>query len=522
MSIFDKFTRKNDEAASRARERKRRYNELTDMLVSNIKNDQAASPEDAHFFKAALSLLKGKMRRYIEDRESDTPLGARACFLVSDDKMRAFTCVLPPEEGGEEITLDELQRARHYEGIDSGILEEKEQRIVQGRQYLRIIQIAQGIFPESGKDGMVTDRFKKCPLLTIDVPEEGEVDFGVEAPVQIVQKGAVLCNIQPAVPGKDGVDVMGNVLPCESVDDALVLYGKNTSMSEDGRSLQADTDGVVFWDEDGWTVRRATVCEGAVSDKNLDIAGHLYINGDVREGARITATGDIVIMGEVCGARVDSKNGSIRVIRGIKSDSQVRAKAQVQASVMSDSKVEAGEHVYAEVIEQCDVTSGGTICAGGEHGLILGGYVKAMDKIRCLKVGNMSGTRTKLAVGYKPELAKELEEVQPVLTEVQGTLGMLRKNISVLKMAGKTLSQEKRKVLEQLVEQREAYYQKEADLIKRQKTVQEELRKARSGSVSYKELWPETEVRIGDKVGIFNSREKNGNVHVFAGNVVVK
>ncbi len=522
MSIFDKISRRNDEAASRARERKRRYNELTDRLVSNIKNNQSASPEDAHFFKAALSFLKGKMRRYIEDRENDTPLGARACFLVSEDRMRAFTCVLPPEEGGEEITLDEFQRARHYEGIDCGILEENEQRIVQGRQYLRLIQIAQGKLPENGKAGIVSNMFKRCPVLTIDVPEEEEVDFGVEVPIQIVQKGAVLCKIQPSVPGKDGMDVMGNVLPCESVDDFTVLYGKNTSMSEDGRSLLADTDGIVFWDEDGWTVRKATVFEGNVVDKNIDIAGHLYVNGDVRDGASVTATGDIVIMGEVCGARVDSRNGSIRVIRGIKSDSQVKSKVQVQASVMSDSRVEAGEHVYAGVIEQCDVVSGGTICVGGEHGLILGGYVKAKDKIRCLKVGNMSGTNTRLAVGYKPELAKELEDVQPVLAEVQGTLGMLRKNISALRMAGNTLSQEKRKVLDQLVEQRKAYEQKEADLLKRQKTVQEELRKARSGSVSYRELWPVTEVRIGDKVGIFNSQEKNGNVHVFAGNVVVK
>ncbi len=522
MSIFDKFSRKNDEAASRARERKRRYNELTDRLVSNIKNDQTTSSENAHFIKAALAYLKSKMRRYIEEREGNTPLGARACFFVSEDKMRAFTCVLPPEEGGEEITLDEFQRARHYEGIDNGILEDKEQLIVRNRQYLRLIQIAQGKLPKDGKAGMVTELFKRCPLLTINVTERDEVDFDAETPIQIVQKGAVLCNITHAVPGEDGVDVMGNVLPCESVDDSAVTYGKNTSVSEDGKSLLADTDGIVFWDEDGWTVRRATVHDGTVADKNLDVAGHLYINGDVRDGADVTATGDIVIIGEVCGARVDSRNGSVRVIRGIKSDSQVKAKSQVQALVISDSNVEAGQHIYSEVIEQCDATSGGTIRVGGEHGLILGGYVKAREKITCLKVGNMSGTHTRLAVGYQPELAKELEEVQSVLAEVQGTLGMLRKNITTLRMAGKTLSQEKRKVLEQLVEQRGAYDRKEADLLKRQKGMQEELRKARSGSVSYRELWPVTEVRIGDKVGIFSSQEKNGNIHVFAGNVVVK
>ncbi len=520
MSIFDKFSRKNGEVTSKARLRKQRYNELMENMLSNMKRDAEKLPSSAPVIKANLQFLKHTMRRYLE--ENETPLGSHACFFVTEDKMTAFVLVFPPEEGGEDITLQKLQSSRHYEGIGSGVFEGREEQLVKNKEYLHFIPIARGTNPKEGSNSVVSDLYKRLQPFTLNISEQEQVNFNIAKQVQIVHKGDVICKIKPAVPGTDGMDVMGNVLPCKAVDESEIHSGRNTSVSDDGQALLADVDGVLFWNEENWTVRRTNISDETISAKSVDVAGHLYIKGDVRDGASVTATGDILIIGEVSGAQICSKNGSIRVTKGIKEKSEIKAKVQVQALVATNSKIEAGQHIYTEVIEQCDVTSGGTIHVGGEHGLILGGYVKAKEKIVCSKIGNMSGVRTQLAVGYQPEIAQEFEQVKSVLDEVQGTLEMLRKNISTMRMAGKTLSLEKRSVLEQLIEQRDAYDKRESDLLKRQKDVQEKLAKARSGSVTYKELWPVTEVQIGDRTGIFNSHEKNGNIHIYAGSVVVK
>lgn len=535
MSIFDRFVKKSGQTDSKdkeikttkaakvakARQRKQLYNELTEKLNSNLKDDQKKIPGNAQTIKPFISLLKQNARRYLEEHDDSEPLDAFPCFFVSEDIMSAFVCVFPPETGGQDITLEELQRSRHYAGIDNGVFESREEEIVRKREYLHIITIARGILPKDGKDSALTDVLKRCGSFSINVGETEEVAFGADSKIQLVREGDVLCKITPAVPGEDGVDVRGNVLPCAEVHEVIISQGKNTKIAEDGYSLIAATDGIAFWEDDNWAVRRATILD-EVEGKKVDVAGHLYIKGDVSCNADVCATGDIVVLGGINGSKVCSKNGSVRAYKGIRECILVQAKYQVQASEIIKSKLEAGQHVYAGVIDQCDITSGGTLCAGGEHGLILGGDIRVKEKVVCRKVGNASGTLTKIAVGYEPELADEIQQVKAVLEETQGTLELLRKNISTLRMAGKTLSLEKRNVLEQLVEQRNAYDKREAELQKRLKTSQEKLRMARSGSVSYQELWPVTEVQIGDKSEVFKSQEKNGSVHIYAGKVVVK
>ncbi len=520
MSILDSL-KKSAETTNKAKQRRQLCNEITDRLNRNIKEDQAKFPDKADTINGSLPLLRRTAKRYLGlKRVSSDPYDALPVFFVSEDNMTAFVCVFPPEEGGEDITLEMIKKSQHYEGIANGIFEDREQQLVREREYLHMIPIARGHAPKEGRRCEISERFRRLPPFRIAVGIKEEVSFKNMQKIQLVHKGDTVCIIKPAVPGRDGIDVMGNVLKCRDIEDFKVPVGRHTRLSEDKLSLVADNDGLLYWNDDKWNVLKATIVEGKLSGGKKDVAGHLYITGDVCDGAEVIATGDILIMGEVASSNVRSTNGSIRVIKGVR-DAVIEAKSQVQLSEMTDSKVKAGEYVYAEVIEQCDVTCLGTVLVGGARGLVLGGYVKAKEQVFCRKIGNMSGTHTKIAVGYQPELMSELHQLNAALDEVQGTLAVLRKSISNLRMAGSTLSMEKRNVLVQLVDQRDAYDSREAELLKRQKEVRKKLRQSRTGRLSFNELWPVVEVQIGDKKGVFREKEGSGSIHIYSNQVLL-
>ncbi len=521
MSILDSL-RRTAKPTNKAKQRRQLCNEITEKLIHNIREDQDKFPDKAVTIKDSLPVLRRMAKRYLGiRRETSGPCDALPVFFVSEDYMTAFVFVFPPEEGGEDITLEMIKKSQHYEGISNGIFEEREKQLVREQEYLHMIPIARGIAPKEGRQCEIAERFRRFPLFRISVGIKEEVKFKGKQNMQLVHKGDTICGIKPAVMGKDGVDVMGNVLACKDIEASKVPVGRNTRLSEDKLSLLADNDGLLYWNDNKWNVLRGTIVDEKLSGGKKDVAGHLYIMGDVCDGAEVTATGDILIMGEVVGSKVHSTNGSIRIMKGVRDNAVIEAKSQLQISEMTDSKVKAGEYVYAEVIEHCDVTCLGNVMVGGLRGLVIGGYIKAKEQIFCRKIGNMSGTLTKVAVGYQPELMDEMHQLNAALDEVQGTLAILRKSISNLRMAGHTLSIEKRNVLEQLVEQRDAYDKRESDLLKRQKEVKEKLRQSMAGRLNFKELWPVVEVNIGDKKGVFREKEGSGSIHIYSSQVLL-
>lgn len=519
MSIFDRFAKKNAEA-SEARQRRRRMNELMEEFNVNIKEDRNRFFPNGGWMDPFLASIKKELNRY-KTNVTASPLHTQAYFFLTEDHMQAFACLLPPDCGGEEITVTAFQTEMRYEGIVSGIQAEYIEEFVAGKKYLHVFPIAQGVAPKAGQDGAITELFEKCPVPVLDIAEGEEINFN-EVPFQLVRKGEVICKIQPAVPGKDGIDVTGKTLHSATSTEISVPAGKNTKLIHHGTALVADTDGALSLQEGLWTVSQATIQMESLQGKNLDATGQLYVNGDVTDGARVICTGDILIFGEVRNANILSKNKSVRVMKGVSTGSIIMAKSQVQAEVISDSKVSAGQYIYACVMENSDVTSGGSIYVGGRHGLILGGFVKAKGNIACTKIGNLSGLRNHLAVGYMPELMEEAERIAIDITQMQDLLEKMRKTILGMRMAGESLPLEKRTILNKLVEQRDLMEQRKQEMQKRQKDIQQQLLNCRSGNICCQELNPIAEVQIGDRTGVFTYPEKNCNFHIYAGQVVVK
>jgi len=511
MSIIDQIRRIGDRSSARA---------LLNQLEDNQKEDRGLFPEDAERWEPFLPVLRGILEQRYAGEEPEKPLDAAIRFFVTEDRMNAYGCILPPTEGGAELGLDVFGKELQYSGISAGLEQDTALTYLAQKYYLHIFPVARGVPPEDGVDGGREDLFEPRPVFIIDEREGKTADFSEKKPVQLVRIGDTVCRIRPATAGKDGVDVTGRVLPCRPGVPAELPIGTNLQVSEDGLRVEATENGAVYRKEDGTIFVQTAVVRKGTLTKDDHLVWMAFIDGDIPEGIQVTSTSNVLVMGEVRGAQLTS-NGSVRVLGGIRKGSRVEAKGQVLAPVIQDSRVKAGKTVIAEEIADSEVAGENVYVLGGE-GVIRGGAIRAAVRVECLRVGSPDGGENRFFLGGAEDLKKEIEQLTGELAEDQDTLEKLRKSILNLRMAGGALSMENRGLLDQLTEQKKLYEERVAETDARLEENRALLRAARSGTLSCRELYPLTVVQIGDRSKEFAFPEQNCNIHIYGGQVVSK
>ncbi len=515
MSIFDTI-----QQSGAALQRKLQVNGLIGQLNDNEKEDREQYPEDAPRWQPFLKMLRGALEQYKALR-AEEPVDASVRLYVTADKMTAYGCILPPLDGGKDLTPAAFGKAFQSSGVTAGIDQELYVSVLARKLYLHIFPIARGSLPQDGTDGSYEYLFRPQPLFSIDIREGKTADFSQVRPVQLIRRGEPVCRITLPTPGVEGSDVTGRKLPCRAGAPVAVPEGRNTALSEDGTRLEATENGAVYTDQDGeFFVQTACLRLGGITAAD-DLVWLTYVDGDITEGAKIQSTSSILVMGEIRGAEICSK-GSVRAQKGIFKGTKIEAKGQVLAPVIRDSEIKAGKDVYAEQIVDSDVSADGSVFVLGGEGVIKGGVIRTRTQVECIRVGDASGSRNRFCVGWMPELDEEIKRLSGELDEAQKTLEKLRRNVLNLRMAGDALSREKRELLGQLNEQKKLYEDRAAELDERLKAAREKLREARSGRVICKELNPVTVVQIGDRTGEFKYSDSNCSIRVYMGQVVSK
>lgn len=514
MSIFDVIQQNGA-----VLQRRLQVTGLIGQLNDNEKEDRERYPGDAPRWKPFLGILRGALEGY-KELSADKPIDASVRFFVTEDRMHAYGCVLPPMDGGAELSPADFGKALQKSGVTAGIDQEISLAVLAEKRYLHLFPAARGVFPEDGTDGSREDLFEPRPVFQVEEREGKTADFSQERPVQLILRGEPLCRITLPTPGREGVDVTGRKLPCRAGVPVEVSIGRNTALSEDGLRLEATENGAVYAKDGELFVQTACVrAETLKADDNL--VWLAYIDGDIPEGIKVESTNSILVMGEIRGAEIRC-NGSVRAQKGIKKGAKIEAKGQILAPVIRDSQVKAGKDIFAETVLNSDVSSGGSVFVLGGEGAILGGTVRARNRVECVRIGDASRSRNHFYVGWSPELNEEIERLSEELDGTQKTLGKLRKNVLNLRMAGDALSMEKRELLGQLNEQKDLYEARADELEEQLKAAREKLRAAREGRVLCRELNPVTVVQIGDRTGEFNFPDTNCNIRVYAGQVISK
>lgn len=527
MSIFDYFVSKPADEQPKKPLSPTPHRRIFAELEEAKAEAKEQYPDDGQMLDDFVRLLKESYQSRYKKRMGGEPqpLKAEPRFFLSEDRMSAYACLLPPENGGEGVTLESFLEDMRYEGISHGILREEIQRELE-RGYFRIFPVARGTPPQEGIDGKVTELFQRRSNKCLEIRSDNQVDFQ-DIQLQPIRKGTVICLIRSEKPGTDGMDVTGKTLPSPPPLRVSAPQGENTALSKGGQALSASVDGILYIKDDLFCVHAQKIIDGDLNQfqGTLQISGNLYIEGNVDGGVSVVASGDVVINGKVMQAHVTSMSGTIRVQHGVygtEGKTFLSAAGQVQAPVMEWAEISAGDSVIAEVISNSKIRTDRTVYVMSGRGAIAGSSIQAGDSVLCVRVGNLAKERSRFSVGYPPHTPEAWNRARAELAEAQSTINMLWATITDLRRKGTRITDREKTVLQQLVEQRDLYMKKRETLSAELSTLEKVLEKKSKGRIQCETLLPCLDVQIGRFTEEIATEEENCSIHLVENRIVLR
>lgn len=528
MSIFDRFFSKENGGQKGKPAHRASGTRMESKLDESVAEAKERYPKDSKTVEDFSWAIKDtrRVRRKKSLEGFMDPMNAEAKFFLSQDRLVAYACLLPPENDGEELTLEAFLEDMHYEGIIYGVLEETIPHEF-SHGYYHVFPVARGTLPQAGEDGKVVEMFPRRSRTRLAVQNGSEVDFSKDSQFQPIRKGTVICRICPPKPGTDGRDVTGAVLPCPAVASAHASHGENVAAGEGGQTLTAAVDGILYIENDQFCVYEQKIIDGDLDrpQGTLQVSGNLYIGGNVDGGASVEATGDIVIDGKVGQARVTSTKGTIHVRQGIcgaDGKTFITAAGQVQSPVIEWARVDAGTSVIAEIISNCKIQCGGTVYAMTGRGMIVTSQICAQDSILCLRVGNVTGERSRFSVGYPPDIQEKWMTIKLEIVELQSIIQELWEPVLTLRKKGSRITEAEKSLLAQLKERRDMNLSRLGELKEEIRVVNQMLDKKSRGKIRCEKVYPVLEVQFGRLTEEIITVEEKCNIHVENGAILLQ
>lgn len=331
---------------------------------------------------------------------------------ISDDKMLAIG-ELTLAQGGNVLSLDDakmqLVKARVARGYKQAFLEkllQKQFEMPAGSSTKGIL--AKGRLPIDGQDTKFNTLVKtlKDRLKTPKLKDDGSVDMRDFGKLASVSPGETLIRQQPATPGKEGFNVLGDLLPAKSGEILSLVSGEGTEISKSNPlELVSTIAGVPVEINNGMRVDDIfTISEVTVKSGHIDFNGSVIVSGNIEPGMRVKAKGDITIFGTVESAQLTA-DGNITVKQGIighykpedKSLScTLNCKGDIYISHAQYSYLEATNILIERQASHCSIKAVNLLQVGQAElpkGRLFGGEVLNATTLIAGEIGNESGAK---------------------------------------------------------------------------------------------------------------------------------
>ena len=339
----------------------------------------------------------------------------KAVISVSKNKMEAHITFTAPVNGGERLSPAALQAAINNSEVNFGILEDVVKNLCEVRDFDKPYLFASGLNYVAGKDAYHEYKFdtkKKVPKPK--VMEDGTVDFRALNLIEMAKKDMLLVSIVPEVQGTDGMNVVGQTIPCpKSKPPVPIPVTKNTYLSPDGLHLYSSTPGQILFDGRKVTINPVLEIAGDVNNStgNIDFVGSVVIKGNVVAGFKVVADGDIDITGVVESSHINAK-GNVLISRGVQGadKAEIIAEGDVSLKFAENCTIRAGRNINAEAVLHSKITCRGSVELAGKSGYLVGGEAYVHGRIFAKTIGSAMGTATNIQVGLDPEAYEEYKE----------------------------------------------------------------------------------------------------------------
>lgn len=334
----------------------------------------------------------------------------RIILALSPDHLEAYITVKKfPTDAA--VTKEDIEKTLKQGNVVYGILEEAVNSAIIPENWGSPVLVAIGTPPVNGKDGVILYKYKADTKAGIPKQlSDGRTDYYNLKQIYCVAEGDVLAVITDCVPGQPGISVSGEVIPPKEGKAVYVKPGKNVELRDDNHIVVATTDGHVIIKGNTFNVTKVYRIDGDVNFNtgNIMFNGSVVITGNICEGFRVLADGNVEVMNIISGGFVEC-SGELRVKNGIvgKNKSVIKAGGSVITKFIENSIIESGIDVeVSEGIMHSTVSASNNVSVTGK-GVIVGGLVRAGQEISCRIAGSNLATATELEAGINPNLRKE-------------------------------------------------------------------------------------------------------------------
>lgn len=333
---------------------------------------------------------------------------------ISQDRMYAIGRFYPPSNKGSCMNSKEIMNSLTQVGIKEGIVQDNIESFINNRRYCEDIILAKGVKPVEGKDAVIIYHFNTDTTVKPKVNDDGTVDFHQLNVISTINKGDLLATLEPAIDGKNGYDIYGNVLKPGKIVRKILRHGKGIHLSDDGLMMYSDVNGhAMLRDNRVFVANTYEVPANVdVSTGDINYEGNVSIKGNVITGFSVQAKGDIIVDGVVEGATLRA-GGNIILKRGMQGMSRgtMEAEGNIISKFIENAEVKAGGYITTEAILHSKISARGDVTVGGKKGFVTGGEIRSATSITIKTAGSTMGTNTVLEVGIDPTVSDEFKSL---------------------------------------------------------------------------------------------------------------
>lgn len=355
-------------------------------------------------------------------------------FKIDDDKMTAKLSLTPPYSGAP-VSLFQIQLALQAKGIVSGIMiNEIEAALNEGHAEERII--AKGLHPVPGTDARFQSLIPKMRERKPLVDKRGVADYRDLGQLIVVRPGdPLMCRTRPSE-GKKGMNITGQILmprPGQDTPFASGLQGveldPNDEFDPDHNSLLlAAITGQPKLVANGVMVEPTlNLPQVDISSGNIHFDGTINIKGDIKDGMKVHASGDVFVGGTVEAAEIKA-SGNVVIKGGVIGHSEhsdhnevpnfnaiITSKGSISARFAENTYMEAGIDIIIEEFSMHNhLTALNRILIGksGKKGRLIGGMTCASALVKAAVIGSNAGFITQVRAGFNPYLQAQLDKLK--------------------------------------------------------------------------------------------------------------
>ena len=350
---------------------------------------------------------------------------------IAADDMQAQVSIRKAQ-GGQAVTVDGLKRALVEAGVVYGIDDAALLLACESAEGVSTV-VAHGMLAQEGSDATFEELVEHVANRAPKLNDQGLIDYREHGTVEVVTPGMSLMRRHPAIPGVDGSTVRGRVLAARPVHDvpfAATLAGTRFA-KDDLNLLEAAVTGQPVLVPGGVIVEQVLQVQDVnMATGNIHFDGSVKVKGDVVQGMKIEASGDIVVCGMVDGGILQA-GGDIHVGGGVIVHARLRAGGAVSARFAQDVSIRAGTLLtLADMALECELESLNQIEIGAQshgRGRLIGGNTTVMMRLSVPVLGSSKAGLTRVVMGANAELTQRYNALNERLQKEQANEEALEK-----------------------------------------------------------------------------------------------